>query len=71
MRTLRTVAPISVVALQAPTAAVGQATDALVHNYLEALVREQGIPGLTTAVVREGEVVYSGHSSSRAVLTHS
>ena len=65
MRTLRTVALLSIVALQAPTAVVGQATDALVHNYLEAQVREQGIPGLTAAVVREGEVVYSGAFGER------
>ena len=56
---------LSTFALWAPTAVVAQATEGLVHAYLEAQVDAMGIPGLTAAVVQAGEVVYEGAFGER------
>ena len=61
----RTSVLLSVLALQAPSVVCAQATEALVHAYLEAQVLELGLPGLTAAVVRDGEVVYMGAFGER------
>ena len=65
MHTPLTTLLLAVIALSPGSVVMAQTTDRLVHDYLEGQVREQGIPGLTAAVVQADEVVYAGAFGER------
>lgn len=66
-KTARTALLILMAACLLPLPAIAQPSDETALEFLQTLRQEEGIPGMSAAVVREGEVIWTGQSGLASI----